>query len=102
MKLQDKIAVMEAFAAGKHVESRTHSDMSPDRHQWSPATGPCWDWSHYDYRIKPKIVECWANVYDDGRQFFYSTKEHAVETAAPGSKTFHLSAARLVLEHPYH
>lgn len=47
--LQEKIAVMQAAEAGKEIEwSIKHKAI------WRLATGPCWDWLNYDFRVKPR------------------------------------------------
>ena len=39
----------------------------------------------YEYRVKPKVVECWANVYNNGSFAFHDTesaaKSHATSNA---------------------
>ena len=47
MDLKDKIKVMQHFAEGGKVEYHG-SDGS-----WHAATGPCWNWQDYNYRIQP-------------------------------------------------
>ncbi len=46
-----KISVMQAFEDGKKI-------MSNEYHGgWAYDTAPCWDWSEFDYCIKPQTVE---------------------------------------------
>lgn len=44
--LQEKIAVMQAAAAGETIEIW-------DRVEWIPCPAPRWDWVTADYRVKP-------------------------------------------------
>lgn len=45
--LQEKIAVMQAFADGKAIEC---SPFGPA--DWAPVSSPAWNWDEYDYRVK--------------------------------------------------
>lgn len=46
--------VMMAFAEGKVIEFRsTNSEGS----WWKVAENPAWDWSKFQYRIKPDVPE---------------------------------------------
>ena len=47
--LQEKIAVMQAAAEGKQIQS-----MIPDCSNWVDTNNPSWDWSTFDYRVKPE------------------------------------------------
>jgi len=73
MKLSEYVA---AFEQGKTVQFQT---------------GPCGDWHDmepkipwypsYTYRLKPKPLECWANVYPDGGITYYSSELQASRPA---------------------
>ncbi len=67
--LKEKIEVMQAALDGEEIEY-----MLGENDGWrSYDSGePSWDWSCVDFRIKPKPLEFWVNVYDDG------TGEHVV------------------------
>lgn len=63
---------MEAFERGEEIEC-----VSCGYGGWGDATTPLWDWSRYDYRIKPKpkqvvVIEKWLLREINGR---YETKE---------------------------
>lgn len=49
---REMIEVMEAFDRGSDIEVRGRRDS-----EWEDASGPCWDWRTYDYRIKPEPPE---------------------------------------------
>lgn len=46
--IREKIEVMEAFERGERIEFTQEPIIS-----WASAPGPNWDWSRFDYRIKP-------------------------------------------------
>lgn len=55
--LQEKIAVMQAAAEGKTIQTRYHSSTA----DWRDCS-PLWDWDAYDYRVKPREPrEFWIN-----------------------------------------
>lgn len=45
---KEAIRVMQAFVDGKEIEM-----YSPTYLMWKAAPGPSWDFSNFDYRIKP-------------------------------------------------
>lgn len=47
--VQEKIAVMQAFADGKPIECRAASLRDGN---WTLTERPAWDWRDVDYRIK--------------------------------------------------
>ncbi len=51
--LQEKIAVMSAFAKGVKIEYRRKSY----RLEWRSADDPSWNWEEFDYRIQPEPVK---------------------------------------------
>lgn len=73
--LQEKIAVMQAFADGKTVEGRYANGSN----EWGESINPVWDWSLYEYRVKPR--EWWINTYTT-RQEAHDTKEAADDCAS--------------------
>lgn len=48
--IEEKIAVMQAFADGKEIEFTPNSSCGV----WTSCKDPNWDWPMYDYRIKEK------------------------------------------------
>jgi hypothetical protein len=48
MTHDEMCAVIQAHKEGKEIEVKGMHSIT-----WSPATSPCWNFSHYDYRIKP-------------------------------------------------
>jgi len=55
--LEEKIAVMQAFADGKKIEFLNVNG------EWTPASKPTWDWGTYDYRVKHEPRVIWVNEY---------------------------------------
>ena len=52
---------MQAFERGEKIEVRTDKTKSGT---WGVAIDPSWNWTYYDYRIKPKpkqvvVIEKW-------------------------------------------
>lgn len=54
-KLQNAIAVMQAFLDGKKLQAKTVGS-----NHWQDVTTPIWDWFGNDYRIKPEPKEVWV------------------------------------------
>jgi hypothetical protein len=53
--LKEKIAVMQAFADGKEIQS--YDLIDDDGLGWRDLdrkSGPAWNWGLYDYRVKPR------------------------------------------------
>jgi len=48
MTIQEMIAVMQAAVEGKVIETAKSSEGV-----WRVNPAPMWDWSNYDYRVKP-------------------------------------------------
>ena len=47
--IEEKIAVMQAFADGKEIECFSLTQM-----KWIKVCSPRWDWFNDDYRVKPE------------------------------------------------
>ena len=74
MKLSDYVA---AFERGEAVQVQR---ISGDR-AWIAKTCNFWD-EQQNYRMKPKPLECWANVYKLDNVHFHLTRESAVHHAS--------------------
>ena len=58
------IAVTTAFKQGKTVQSRRRHHHPGIDACWRDAPEPSWNWSTYDYRVKPAAPRrVWLNVY---------------------------------------
>lgn len=75
--LKQKIEVMQAFEDGQEIERK----IRPTGEKWLEVGLPSWNWSDNDYRIKPKPLEFWVNVKDDGRVSLlkYGSTEEAIQ-----------------------
>ena len=62
--IEEKIAVMQAFADGKTIEYSIKSDKLED---WIITESPFWDWLRIDYRVKeePKQPEYVPFSFED-------------------------------------
>ena len=57
------IAVMQAAKEGKAIQRRPHHYPDTDV-CWKDAPEPSWDWSTFDYRVKPaEPRQVWRNWY---------------------------------------
>ena len=74
------IEVIQAFADGKDIEYIVRSNPDSD---WIEADVPCWDWSSYDYRVKPEPMVCYLVVKQDVRPnlmlFLHRDRQSAVQ-----------------------
>ncbi len=57
MKINEMIAVMQAFQEGKAIQSKRKPSCDMGRHvsegDWGDDISPTWSWSQRDYRVKP-------------------------------------------------
>lgn len=58
----EMIEVMQAFEDGKTIEC-----LPEHSKQWVDVRSVCWNWSRFDYRIKPEPVTCWVVFNGLGR-----------------------------------
>ena len=72
LTLPEKINVMQSFAAGKAVQVYINGECVDD-------VSPPWDWGAVCYRVKPDPLIAWANVYDSGLFYLYTTRSEADE-----------------------
>ena len=61
MNTKEKIAVMQAFVEGKEIQVSTRHSTEWKRLVWMPE----WDWTSYNYRIKPEPKFVYINVYTE-------------------------------------
>ena len=70
-------AVMQAAKEGKAIQSRhrPHRDIDVC---WRDAPKPSWNWSTFDYRVKPaEPRRVWVNTYGNRMGFAYASREQA-------------------------
>lgn len=54
MTTEKMIEVMKAYTEGKAVQCKL---LKYDFCIWMNDSNPCWDWKHYEYRIKQNLEE---------------------------------------------
>ncbi len=82
--IQEQIAIMQAFADGKTIEYRNALE------RWEPIKDPLWNWTNFDYRIKPEPKVIWVNEYPSGRcHVCHETKIDAVHAQHAGAVAVH-------------
>jgi len=73
------IAAVQAAEAGKQIQRRHRVDhVQLGKIEWVDDNEPCWDFNHYEYRVKPEPLVCFCNFYADGSGACYVTKLNAV------------------------
>jgi len=68
------IAVIQAAEAGKTIECRLGKLLD-----WHPVEEPIWDFSKWEYRVKPEPMEIWVNVYKRGIGQIYTNEQDAIK-----------------------
>ena len=63
----EKIKVMQAFVDGKEVEWKFCVED-----EWSPCPSPTWNWTDFNFKVKPKIKE--MTVSEIEQQLGYAIK----------------------------
>lgn len=58
-RIENQIAVMLHFADGGKVQYRNSKGA------WEDIPNPYWNWSCWNYRIKPEPKTVWVNEYKD-------------------------------------
>ena len=70
--LKEKIEVMQAALDGKEIEAK----YTNRNDTWDvQCAGFAWDWSIFDYRIKPEPMEFWVNVYEPNTRLCFGCHE---------------------------
>lgn len=67
--IEEKLAIYKAYLEGKEIEVKSHGEGE----EWGPpAYMPSFNYSQYDYRIKPEPErEAVEQAYRDGREIEY-------------------------------
>lgn len=75
--LKERVAIEQRAADGELLQWT--SEIYPEWQTMGHSVGASfvfW-WEEKDYRIKPKPLELWVNVYDDGIFRYHSTRAQA-------------------------
>ena len=73
------IATMQAAKEGKAIQRRHLHDTDA---RWRDAPEPSWNWSTFDYRVKPAPRRIWLNWYPTigcRSSVCYDTREEAAK-----------------------
>ena len=77
------IAVMQAAKEGKAIQSRYHQHPAIGEF-WRDAHTPHWNWTAFDYRVKPEPRRIWLNWYPTKKcrsSVCYDSREEAASFA---------------------
>lgn len=70
--IEEKIAVMQAYADGKTIECYGYSYLN----NWTEVENPRWDWWNYDYRVKQEPKKPKYRPYKDAEECFKDVIKH--------------------------
>lgn len=73
MTTKEMIAVMQASEEGKTIEYRISRISDPAaKDEWDENQAPAWNWSEYDYRVKPepREIKIWCGPEGELGRFF--------------------------------
>lgn len=83
---KDMIEVMQAYERGEQIEFRMKT--IPENDEWDIMTQePEWNWSNFDYRIKPKHI---YRPYKNAAEFLAAQKEHGMNIKLNGHNYYGL------------
>ena len=91
MTTTEMIAVLQAFERGEVIEYRPKNSQ-----RWGSAE-PIWNFSQFDYRVKPKPREWWLNVYERGSAISHHSRAEADRNKAYVDKRIDCVHVREVL-----
>ena len=96
MNTKEKIAVMQAFVEGKEIQTTTHYSTEWKELTWVPE----WDWTSYNYRVKPEPKFAYVNVYSyaNAKATDSASYPTAESSAARNSDIYHYHAVALPVE----
>lgn len=63
---------MQAYLEGKEIEQAPQLNLS----NWKTVAFPVWDWSHFDYRIKPEPPKPKVRPYKDAEELMAYINVH--------------------------
>jgi hypothetical protein len=71
MNIDSMIEVLTAYKNGEQIQSK-HCDG-----QWINHPKPAWDFYECEYRVKPKPLEMWVNLYGESNWSTFKTQREA-------------------------
>ena len=81
MPVEEMIELLQAFQRGEQLEWKYK-----EANIWHPVRNPIWDFNHQEFRIKPKPLEMWINIYNDKMIYKHETKQEAIDNAGSGCR----------------
>ena len=78
MNTKEKIEIMQAFLKGKKIQVKVKG-TNEEFKDFISTKEPTWDWTHFEYRVKPEPLELWVNKYDFGNYTIHESKEEAIK-----------------------
>jgi hypothetical protein len=70
--IDELISILQAFKEGKTIQYRKLGFP-----EWCEASGDGWNFSGYEYRVKPEPREWWINVYPEYENIYNVYKTQA-------------------------
>ena len=79
--LRERTEIQQAYLDGAEIEYKLSNE-------WARNPSPQFAWNQHDYRIKPKPMEIWVNVYYRTSSFgaIRNSKEAAIKHCEPEGK----------------
>jgi len=76
------LPLIKAYVGGEIIQYKYNS-------KWVDAASPAFD-DESEYRIKPKPLELWVNVYEHGSSACFESKSTAEFSLRAGGRTVHM------------
>ena len=81
--LKERTEIQQAYLDGADVQCcHTGNDSYVSLDHYSE---PDFNWMINDFRVKPKPMEIWVNIYSNGQFCLHDTKEEAERLASIGT-----------------
>lgn len=94
--LRERTEIQQAYLDGKQVQVKLVQSLhfiNDGSIKWRDCTNLCFDsWYSVDYRIKPKPMERWVNIYDnqeDVEDYLHLSEEDAENDLCADGRTVH-------------
>lgn len=94
MTTREQIEVMQAFLEGKEIEQAPQLDLS----NWWTVAFPVWDWSHFEYRIKPEPPKPKYRPFETIEEILDAKRKHG-ELITSKDRSVYITIARIDNRH---
>ena len=88
MTTKEMIEVMQAYERGEQIEYRVKAFMRDDEWILMDFEEPEWDFTEYDFRVKPKPD---YRPYKNSQEFLQAQKEHGMNIRLNGCNYYRLT-----------